>query len=102
MEIRRYKMNVPEQVITEKHFLKLFKQHLKIVRKLKLTTKEEIDRNIFYGLCPFREGIWISLKNLSPKSYSVARQYYITHRELDNGWELRQEMRVILEEIKWK
>ena len=95
-------MSYPEQPITEKEFLKLFKQHLKIVKKTKLLSKKEIDKNIFYGLCPFRQ--IISFKDslakgkLRTKSFSDATAYYMT----DKNWLLRQEMRTILQELKWK
>jgi len=97
-------MSGPEQPITEKQFLKLFKQHLKIVKKTKLLTKKEIDKNIFYGLCPFRN--IMSFKDslaqgkLRTQSFSDATMYYMTHKK--TGWFLRQEMRTILEEMKWR
>ena len=95
-------MSYPEQMITEKQFLKLFKQHLKIVKKTKLLTKKEIDASILYNLCPFRQ--ILSFKDslaqgkLRTQSFSDATMYYTSHK----NWQLRQEMRTILQEMKWK
>jgi hypothetical protein len=94
----------PEEMITEKQFLKLFKQHLKIVKKTKLLTKKEIDKDIFHGLCPFRQIMYfkdsLAKGKLRTQSFSDATMYYIAHKNWD--WQLKQEMRTILAEMKWK